>query len=93
MADPFARFQSTHSQRVRRPWTHSIFHILFDFNPRTREGCDGVAWKRSCMSYPNFNPRTREGCDLLRFGRQMERPEHFNPRTREGCDLNQTEGE
>ena len=33
-----------------------------DFNPRTREGCDGTTDERA-GSGPNFNPRTREGCD------------------------------
>ena len=38
--------------------------IKFDFNPRTREGCDFIQFlKGSDNTY--FNPRTREGCDFL----------------------------
>ena len=33
-----------------------------DFNPRTREGCDGMMEDTS-QSREDFNPRTREGCD------------------------------
>ena len=33
-----------------------------DFNPRTREGCDGQKRRDPVGSF-NFNPRTREGCD------------------------------
>jgi len=36
---------------------------VFNFNPRTREGCDRHGFVIS-GSYTNFNPRTREGCDL-----------------------------
>ena len=46
-----------------------------------------MAWKRSCMSYPNFNPRTREGCDFSKLSSVPTGVFDFNPRTREGCDL------
>ena len=59
--------------------------LLWYFNPRTREGCDG-RWLYTALSAGrNFNPRTREGCDLtdlVRFTNYQD----FNPRTREGCD-------
>ena len=37
---------------------------IFNFNPRTREGCDtaSVLTARRCLC--DFNPRTREGCDV-----------------------------
>ena len=41
-----------------------VVPLLFDFNPRTREGCDyGSTTRRQKRMY-NFNPRTREGCDV-----------------------------
>ena len=84
MADPFARFQSTHSQRVRRPWTHSIFHILFDFNPRTREGCD--KWRVAQLLTVDIS--IHAPVKGATHGRQCwcHRRLDFNPRTREGCD-------
>ena len=47
--------------------THVIDICVFqarDFNPRTREGCDGqyINVRRQAR---NFNPRTREGCDAF----------------------------
>ncbi len=35
-----------------------------NFNPRTREGCDGVNLL-GFYAHKNFNPRTREGCDVF----------------------------
>ena len=32
------------------------------FNPRTREGCDGI-FMVLLLFMGDFNPRTREGCD------------------------------
>ena len=65
------------------------FPPKYDFNPRTREGCDLRLRKRWEMIRDDFNPRNREGCDVFR--RHLERfvveCGHFNPRTREGCDL------
>ena len=60
--------------------------IFPDFNPRTREGCDGRIHSASLQRKSYFNPRTREGCDLRRLVGRHCRRQHFNPRTREGCD-------
>ena len=57
-----------------------------DFNPRTREGCDGGHGSIPAGSRWNFNPRTREGCDCAKSG-NGRCGNNFNPRTREGCDL------
>ena len=46
---------------MRRPST-LILILHFDFNPRTREGCDS-GWSRATRAQRHFNPRTREGCD------------------------------
>ena len=45
---------------------------LFNFNPRTREGCD-LRGRRPLQLFFNFNPRTREGCDpeMLKCGSLM----------------------
>ena len=37
---------------------------MFNFNPRTREGCDLLSIDLETFLW-NFNPRTREGCDAL----------------------------
>ena len=37
---------------------------FYDFNPRTREGCD-VRKSYLWQCGQNFNPRTREGCDKI----------------------------
>jgi len=34
-----------------------------DFNPHTREGCDGLLFPWRMLLGGNFNPHTREGCD------------------------------
>ena len=40
-----------------------------DFNPRTREGCDGDETGAGKYRLGHFNPRTREGCDaVVRIG-------------------------
>jgi len=54
-------FQPTHPRRVRRH-TSALAGRPADFNPRTREGCDGgpTTTRPACS---HFNPRTREGCD------------------------------
>ena len=57
-----------------------------DFNPRTREGCDGTL-KAADTEAKDFNPRTREGGDAYRH-RGHDHHGDFNPRTREGCDMN-----
>ena len=39
-----------------------VGHNVYDFNPRTREGCDLQSGHIRHIS-GHFNPRTREGCD------------------------------
>ena len=41
-----------------------VGHNVYDFNPRTREGCDLQSGHIRHIS-GHFNPRTREGCDNL----------------------------
>ena len=55
------QFQSTHPRRVR-PVVRKQKDIIRNFNPRTREGCDGQS-ARCLLNLTDFNPRTREGCD------------------------------
>ena len=56
----------------------------YNFNPHTREGCDGVL-RPGALAAPYFNPHTREGCDGA--GADPGRAQgDFNPHTREGCD-------
>ena len=63
-----------------------MFIICYkDFNPRTREGCDGTD-HRGHAGHHHFNPRTREGCDSLLDEDIKASISNFNPRTREGCD-------
>ena len=58
-----ARFQSTHSYRVRRGAVSGACEVVAYFNPRTRTECDG--WCRlMAESIRDFNPRTRTECDL-----------------------------
>ena len=57
-----------------------------NFNPRTREGCDGSITNRSVLGNTDFNPRTREGCDVMKVRGKARDITDFNPRTREGCD-------
>ena len=58
-----------------------------DFNPRTREGCDGNSDTAYAGIVTDFNPRTREGCDVAMVPEKKgDEEKHFNPRTREGCD-------
>ncbi len=40
----------------------------FNFNPRTREGCDKQRREQYVINKTNFNPRTREGCDMYFSG-------------------------
>ncbi len=37
--------------------------VTFDFNPRTHEECDGLAYDGGALRQ-NFNPRTHEECDF-----------------------------
>ena len=57
-------FQSTHPRGVRRNGFSSRYHVGYDFNPRTRVGCDRSTTVSPAAS-SNFNPRTRVGCDNL----------------------------
>ena len=41
---------------------HYLTNFIYDFNPRTRMGCDLCAFYIK-SSEGNFNPRTRMGCD------------------------------
>ena len=57
-----SRFQSTHPCGVRLIPSSYLYHVGFDFNPRTRVGCDdGRFDKRRGCDY--FNPHTCVGCD------------------------------
>ena len=42
--------------------------VTYNFNPRTREGCDTRGLSGVEAYYMDFNPRTREGCDGLQIG-------------------------
>ena len=56
----------------------------YDFNPRTRMGCDRKILDQ-ILDDGDFNPRTRMGCDdVVNFIRIQYN--NFNPRTRMGCD-------
>ena len=55
-----------------------------DFNPRSREGSDGGAW-RDVYFHKDFNPRSREGSDDVRLI-VLASSMNFNPRSREGSD-------
>ena len=57
-----------------------------DFNPRFREGSDGV-YKQNGVSQLYFNPRFREGSDRD-FLKYSSASFNFNPRFREGSDEN-----
>ena len=58
----WSAFQSTHPRGVRLGETQFSRRVSYDFNPRTREGCDGRRSRRPSFR-SHFNPRTREGCD------------------------------
>ena len=77
-------FQSTLPRRERLCilWH---FPILYNFNPRSREGSDCLHL-RPCLSWIYFNPRSREGSDYICFSGR-ENNKDFNPRSREGSDL------
>ena len=76
-------FQST-LPRGERPPLPCPFPYRDDFNPRSREGSDGLVIMLLGLML-NFNPRSREGSDSPGHHRQ-EKPKHFNPRSREGSD-------
>ena len=77
-------FQSTHPCGVRHAIAKKQSLRGVGFNPRTRVGCDTIAF--AMMNSSNrFNPRTRVGCDLKSNPRPFAK-RSFNPRTRVGCD-------
>ena len=60
----------------------------FNFNPRTREGCDvkyyiGIVYGQDISIHAPARGATR------RYDEQREVEKYFNPRTREGCDRGQ----
>ena len=57
----------------------------WNFNPRTRVGCDAYRPPRPCTRH-YFNPRTRVGCDGTEAVLFQAAVDYFNPRTRVGCD-------
>ena len=78
------QFQSTHPRRVRPSaptnWTRSR-----NFNPRTREGCDGdpLYDVQAAIRFQSTHPRrVRHRRSRSPSGEAGD----FNPRTREGCD-------
>ena len=61
-----AMFQSTHPHGVRPSVICQTERPSSSFNPRTRTGCDTLAFVLKEQT-AGFNPRTRTGCDWL-FG-------------------------
>ena len=55
-----------------------------NFNPRSREGSDGVRLADSPF-LRHFNPRSREGSDVM-VSPHIFPLVYFNPRSREGSD-------
>ena len=56
-----------------------------DFNPRSHEGSDGIAWENMKKLIHYFNPRSHEGSDQI----TQSMPSvflNFNPRSHEGSD-------
>ena len=54
---------SIHAPVKGATWVSLVCQCIpYNFNPRTREGCDRNAWYNKYVKW-NFNPRTREGCD------------------------------
>ena len=71
---------------MRQSHTCHLFSLIFNFNPRTREGCDAddyapVAIPKVISIHAPVKGATR--C-LYALARQAS---DFNPRTREGCDI------
>ena len=56
-------FQSTLPRRERHQTVMALFTSFPDFNPRSREGSDGILICR-CLGIIYFNPRSREGSDI-----------------------------
>ncbi|HFU4085308.1 TPA: hypothetical protein ACGO7S_000283 [Streptococcus suis] len=65
-------------------WSVNLVNVPYDFNPRTRVGCDEFCEIELYDVY-DFNPRTRVGCDSNLLYDCLDYS-NFNPRTRVGCD-------
>ena len=77
-------FQSTHPRGVRPApgyWPSGARC----FNPRTREGCDGVISRDHLMDGVSIHAPARGATP--RSTRPRSQSTSFNPRTREGCDF------
>ena len=62
-----------------------VGHNVYDFNPRTREGCDPYRVKVYLMPQDISIHAPVKGATFFLFpGRSLWLD--FNPRTREGCD-------
>ena len=78
-----ASFQSTLPRRERRS-VQKLIGVLVDFNPRSREGSDGIpdglcpAWMLFQSTLPRRERQYRTFCNSFLH--------HFNPRSREGSD-------
>ncbi len=77
-------FQSTLPRRERPVGLHHEGRGTY-FNPRSREGSDGILICR-CLGIIYFNPRSREGSDSGYIHNRFYKL-NFNPRSREGSDL------
>ena len=77
------KFQSTHPRGVR-PTADFIPIKAFDFNPRTREGCDPYRKHQHTIFRISIHAPAR-GATFIEVKTAKGRV-HFNPRTREGCD-------
>ena len=58
----------------------------FNFNPRTREGCDKKL-PDNIQGYYRFQSTHPRRVRLFKFLSKTSRIINFNPRTREGCDV------
>ena len=76
-------FQSTLPRRERPVGLHHEGRGTY-FNPRSREGSDGILICR-CLGIIYFNPRSREGSDSGYIHNRFYKL-NFNPRSREGSD-------
>ena len=62
----------------------------YDFNPRTREGCDDDRTLDAVLAVGISIHAPVKGATARRCLLQRS-PRHFNPRTREGCDSSGSE--
>ena len=63
-----------------------LFFLSNYFNPRTREGCDGIGILEYLRIFVISIHAPVKGATWTRFKPKATRP-YFNPRTREGCDF------